>query len=268
MSILSDTYIFYADVYFIQNFMIKIAVLYLSLLCNRFHDIISAGKGIRKIIFAACVGTLLEIVGLLSGNSYNLFILLIHIIEIPFMMKIVLGKEYKQMFPTIISGYFFIMLINAVLEMLWNWFGEYGNYIFWLGISCALIYVGFHIYSNYKRLQKGIFSVEITHGNKRISTYGFYDSGNQLIDPYTKKGVHIISEHLWKKIGLDKENAVLVPYQALGNADGMVKVYYVEEFVVGDEKQRKRWSNCPLGVTKENLFKEGKYEIILNEEVF
>jgi len=265
VNILCDTYIFYMDVYFLQNFLIKIVVLYLAIFCNKLHVLI-IGKGIVKLIVAALIGTFFEIFGLFFGNSYNLLLMLVHLLEIPCMTYIVLGKERKQMGKVIIAGYFFVMVINGVLEVVWNCFGEYGNYICLLCVSCGVVYIGVRLYLNYNRMQKGIFPVEVFHGKKRIVTYGFYDSGNRLIDPYTQKGVHIISEQLWKKVGLDTENAVLVPYQALGNENGIVKVYYVEELIIGEEKNS--CFNCPVGVTKENLFKEQKYEIILNEEVF
>lgn len=268
MNIVSDTYIFYADVYFLQNFLIKIVVIYISLYCNKYHSVISNRKGIGKIILAASIGTIVEIIGLLFGNSYHLFLLLVHVFEIPFMILFVIGKERRQVLRIIIGGYFFLMLINGVLEALWNWFGEYENYVFLLSVSCGFAYIGVRIYLNERRMEKGIFQIEILHDGKQISTYGFYDSGNQLVDPYTKKGVHIISEQLWKRIGLEQESAVLVPYQALGKEDGIIKVYYVEELFIVDERQQKKWFKCPVGVTKENLFNEQKYEIILNEEVF
>ncbi len=264
----NDVYVFYADVYFLQNFMIKVAVLYLSAYSNRLYFLVATRKGILKIIVVALAGTAVEIIGLLVMNSYNIFLIGMHLFEIPCMVRILLPKGQKQNLRMMISGYFFVMMINGVLEILWNWFGKYGDYIFLLFVSCGIVYIGLRIYFNYSRMQKGIFPVEIYHKGKRIITYGFYDSGNRLIDPFTQKGVHIISEHLWKKIGLDMEHAVLVPYQTMGNADGLVKVYYVEELIFGDESKRKSWSRCPMGVTKEDLFKEGSYEIILNEEVF
>ena len=184
------------------------------------------------------------------------------------MIGFVLGKDRAQIIRVVIAGYFWVMVTNAVLELLWNYFGEKGNYLFVLIISSVVVYVGIRIFDNYKKIQKGIFPIEIVHEGRRVDTYGFYDSGNQLKDPYTGKGVHIISKQLMDQLKLEKALAVLVPYQALGNEDGMVTVYYVDEVIIGTQKQRKSWKKCPLGVTKENLFKGNKYEMILNEEVF
>ena len=268
MSILSGTYIFYADVYFVQNFIIKTAVLYLSLYCNKLHFETSRIKGVGKICLASGLGTMMEIAGLLLGGAYEAFILCVHLVEVPLMILFVLGKNRKQMLRVIVTGYFFIMLINGVLEALWNRFGEDGSYIIYLIFVCGVVIVGVRIWKNYSKMQKGIFPVELSHKGKRVATYGFYDSGNRLKDPYTGKGVHIVSEQVLVKLGTEEIAPVYIPYQALGNADGMIAVYYIDEMIIEGETQRKSWQKCPLGVTKDNLFKESKYEMILNEEVF
>lgn len=265
---LCDTYIFYADVYFVQNLMIKIAVLFLSLYANKCYFAIQSRRGIARIILVAGLGTIVELLGLWMSNSYNFLLLLVSILEIPIMFFLLLGERKETMITLILSGYFFTMIINATLELLWNWFGESGGFVFYLGTSCFMVYIGFCVYQNLHRMKKGLFQVEISHKNHRISTHGFYDSGNRLKDPYTGKGVHIISEKLLKQLDIQKGSAVLVPYHSLGNEMGMIEVYYVEELIIGENTNKRYWQNSPIGVTKENLFKDGMYEIILNEEVF
>ncbi len=267
MNLLGNTYIFYADVYFIQNFIIKIAVLYLTLYCNKYQFLIKTAKGIGKILFAAFIGTMIEIVGLLLGNSYNLFLLLVHLLEIPFMVLLVVGKNRSQMWKIMISGYFFIMVINAILEMLWNWFGVYGNYLFLLCVACGMAYIGICVWKNYTHMQKGIYPVEILYAKKQIITYGFYDSGNRLIDPYTKKGVHIISPDLISQLQMEGSKEVYIPYQSLGNKEGLIKVYYLEYIRIQKEQQLLEFEMVPVGVADEALFQNKKYQMILNEEV-
>lgn len=267
-------YIFYADVYFIQNFMIKVAVLYLALYCNKIHFEITRTKGIVRICLASGIGTIIEILGLLFGGFYHIFAAGVHLFEVPLMVWYVVGKERRRIFRLILSGYLFTVLINGVLEALWNQFGENGSYIFYLFFSCGVVIAGVHIWSSYTKMQKGIFAVELRNKGKSMRIKGFYDSGNRLTDPYTGKGVHIISE---KQISLLSVNGitgdeihgpVYVPYQALGKEDGMLEVYYMDELMIEGEKGRKILQKCPVGVTKDNLFEGKNYEIILNEEVF
>ena len=248
--------------------MMKMAVIYLALYCNKVYETISKAKGIGKICLASFLGTIIEVTGLICSGSYTFFILCIYLFEVPLMIWFVTGKEKQNIMNVIVAGYFFLMMINGVLEALWNLFGEQGGYIFFLLFSCGVVFAGVRIWQNYNKIQKGIFPVEIMNQGEKVQVRGFYDSGNRLTDPYTGKGVHVISVKLWKKIGHTKMEAVYVPYQALGNEKGMLEVYYVDELQIVGEKGRKIIQKCPVGVTKDNLFEGKKYEIILNEEVF
>lgn len=269
--ILSQVYIFYADIYFIQNFVIKIAVIYLSMYANQVHMPLKTGKGIGKIVLAAFLGTIIEIIGLsmvsFIGMPYALFLLLTHAFEVPCMIRFVLrrGRQIKRV---IITGYFFVMIINAVLELLWNWFGAYGRYLFLLCASCGGVYIGLCIYQNYGRMQKGIFPVELFHSGKTIFTYGFYDSGNRLKDPYTQKGVHIVSEKIVKQFSLELQKEVYVPYQALGKEQGLLKVYYLDGIKILKEQEIIEFEKVPVGEAEESLFQNKKHQMILNEEVW
>ena len=268
MGLLCDTYIFYADVYFLQNSIIKIAVLYLSLHMNKCHFLIQTIGGMTRIVLVAVLGTIGEIIGLWLSDSYNLFLVFVHLLEVPIMFFVLLGKRKQQVIKGILAGYFFIMVINATLEILWNWIGENSSFVFLLCVSCLFVCVAVGIYKNCQQMKKGIFQVELIHNNRCICSNGFYDSGNHLQDPYTGKGVHIISERLCKELKLEKEASALIPYQSLGNETGMLSIYYLDEIVIGEENKKSYWQKCPVGVTKENLFEGRQYEMILNEEVF
>ena len=130
-------YIFYADVYFIQNFMMKAAVLYLIAYCSKRDEVISTIRGVLRIVVVASLATVFEICGLLLLNSYSLLLLFVNVIEIPCMLIGIMGKKKKQIIRLVVLGYFFTIIINGVLEALWNQFGEHGSYIFYLGFSCG-----------------------------------------------------------------------------------------------------------------------------------
>lgn len=185
----------------------------------------------------------------------------------------IVGREPRQVFRLIVIGYFFLILINGVVESLWNWFGETTSFILLLIFSCSVVVAGIRIWKNYTKMQKGIYRVELIYNETHVSIRGFYDSGNCLSDPYTGKGVHIISADVAKLLGMTERNGaetspVYIPYHALGNDEGVIEVYYVDELMIEGETQRITRKKCPLGVAKENLFEGKAYEMILNEEVF
>lgn len=264
-------YIFYADVYFIQNFIMKISVLYLVLYSNKRWRISECKKQVFRICLVALMGTLVEIFGLFLPLSYSLFVFLLQLFEVPVMIFLVIGTKKKGFLLCCCSGYFYTLIINGVLEVLWNRLGEEGAYVFLLIFTCFAVSLGVRIWKNYSRIQKGIFDVVLLHEGRRLKTHGFYDSGNRLRDSYEKKGVHIVSNTLidkWKGLGVKFDRKVYIPYQALGNETGLLEVYYVDAIIVDTERDRIRIEKCPVGVTKDNLFEGKNYEIILNEEVF
>lgn len=261
--------------------MMKVTVLYLALYCNKRREKIETGKEIGKICIASFIGTLIEIIGLLLGCSYSVFVIIGHFLQVPLMTSFVLGKDRRKMLQIVITGYFFTMLINGVLEALWNQFGEHGGYLFYLLFSCAAVIVGVRMWKNYTKMQKGIVQVQLSHQGNQIQIKGFYDSGNLLQDPYTGKGVHIILEQRVRELGIlrmgkemeksEEQKIILpvhIPYHALGSQAGLLEVYYIDEMIIDGEKGRITIHNCPVGVTKDNLFEGKKYEMILNEEVF
>jgi len=267
MSLLNETYIFYVDIYFIQNFIIKAVVIYLALYCNKFQLILDSVKGIGKIIVASIFGTLFEMTGLMLGISYNVVLVLVHLLEIPCMIRFVIGKECTKIFKVIITGYFFVIVINGILEIIWNSFGGVGNYILWIIVACAVAYVGTRMFRNYSQMQKGIFPVELQQEKSIVQTCGLYDTGNHLHDPQTGEGVHIISENIKQRLFLKDEKENYIPYQSLGNEEGLIRIYYVECIRVqkGDKWIEKK--NAPIGVAQETLFIDKKYQMILNEDI-
>ena len=70
MNALLETYIFYVDMYIIQNFLMKIIVLYLSLWCMKQNIMISRVRGLLKLVAVAFLGTLLEVIGLLYMKPF------------------------------------------------------------------------------------------------------------------------------------------------------------------------------------------------------
>lgn len=220
-----------------------------------------------KIIAASFLGTMFEIAGLLLGD-YNIFLVIVHLFEILFMVWFVLGKERQKMIKVILTGYFFVMFINGLLEIFWNWFGKYGNYLFYLLIACGITYVVVRIWLNYSRIKKGVFAIKMIHGGKIVHIHGLYDSGNKLKDPYCGKGIHIISKTILEKLAIPVEKRVCVPYQSLGNEEGIIDVYYIENLIIYGTDKTLELQMVPIGVTEENLFEGKAYEMILNEEVF
>ena len=262
--VLISTYVFYGDVYFIWNFLVKVTtLLFITISFGRMVDI-----SIRKIVFLACLTTITEISVLCVVPNYLFFAIIVNLFEMPLMVYVLFLKKQKFVVKGIIRGYVFTMMLNGVVEILWNWFGAAGSYFFIILMSCVCVLLGGIVYSNSSKGMKGVFTIELKNGNKVIETHGFYDSGNCLKDPYTSKGVHIVSENIMKEFTTSRMNKVLIPYHSLGISTDLIEVVYIDEIVIYGKKDIVRQHKMPIGIAKEEIFINKSYKMILNEEVF
>jgi len=225
-------------------------------------------KPVMKIIVIASVGTIFEIAGLFIVPNYTVLLGMIHMIEIPGMVLLLLWNQREYVWKGIVSGYFWVLVINGVIEILWNLIGLGWLYPMLVAAGVALVIVGTCYIVTKLRMEKGIYPVDIYRPEIIWSVKAYYDSGNCLTDPYTGKGVHIISEKLASRLELIEEQKVCIPYQSLGNENGLIEVYYVENLKIKKDTKWMELGKVPLGVAKEGLFKGKGYEMILNENVW
>ncbi|MDE6566308.1 MAG: sigma-E processing peptidase SpoIIGA, partial [Lachnospiraceae bacterium] len=76
--------------------------------------------------------------------------------------------------------------------------------------------------------QKTVGEATVVHRDKRISIRILYDSGNQLVSPYTGERVAVISKALAEQLEISKEQYPLyVPYHSIGGS-GVLQAYRIE----------------------------------------
>lgn len=262
--VLGETYIFFADIYFIQNLMIKLGVLGLTIKVLK----IQMTKPVMKIVAIASVGTILEIAGLFFIPNYQVFMALVHLIEVPGMMAFLFGKQREYIGKGIICGYFFVLVINGVVEVIWNLIGNGWFYPLLVLAGNVIVVVAICFGIRKWQMSKGVYPVDIHLPDVIWTAKGYYDSGNHLKDPYTGKSVHIISEKLAKRLELPMDKKVCIPYQSLGNEAGLIDVYYVEAIRIKKQADWVVQNNVPLAVAEDSLFTGKGYEMIINEEVW
>lgn len=246
----------------------KIGVLWLTMKVSKIPLKIPLKMRWIKIIVIAALGTMFELAGLFFIPNYTVFLGIVHLIEVPSMIFGLVCPHWEYLWKGIVSGYFWTLVINGIVEILWNLIGLgwlypllvlVGNII----VICTAYYIVRRI-----RMQKGIYPVDIYRPDIIWTVKGYYDSGNCLIDPYTGKGVHIISKKLAKKLELEEEGKVCIPYHSLGNTNGLIDVYYVENIRIKKDTKWLERGKVPLGVAEDSLFSEKNYEMIINEEVW
>ena len=259
---LGTAYIFYADTYFMQNFLMKLVALMLALWSNKVYAQVSQ----YKIITFCGLGTIVEMILLMSGIK-SFAIALYSLIEIPIILYLTLKKEKRLIIRVSITSLFFVILLNGFLEVLWNWFGKYMPFGLLVTTTCLIGSILIRRIFLYIKSKKGIYPLVILHNGIEVRGYGLYDTGNCLKDVYTGYGVHIISAQIGEKLQLSKEKAVLIPYKVLGKED-LLKVYYIEQMQVFDNNHQKIEKPVAVGWSEDRLFSGKNYNVILNENIW
>lgn len=260
---MGSKYIFYADVYFVQNFVIKAGILWLTIKTMK----IPLTKPVIRSVGIAGIGTIIEIAGLFFIPNYQVMILLNHLVLIPGMMLLLYWKKWDACRKGILWGYFFALLMNGIVEFYWILFGSGWLYPLLVLFACVSVIIGTcHIMKRW-RMKKGVYPINLHCRHIIWSTKGYYDTGNCLKDPYTGKGVHIISRTLCGRLHLMEEGKVCIPYQSMGNPKGLMDVYYIDGMEIYKDSGWVKLERVPIGVAEESLFAGKCYEMILNEEV-
>ena len=76
----------------------------------------------------------------------------------------------------------------------------------------------------------------------KITMSAFLDTGNKLIDPYTKKPIILISKN---KINISDKNPLIIPYNTIDN-HGLLKCYLVEKIYINKVGERKKVLIAPI----------------------
>ena len=102
-----------------------------------------------------------------------------------------------------------------------------------------------------------------------------WDSGNQLQDPYTGKGVHILQKESveellgkpigpsWDRIEETEVSVHLIPCRSLGDAHTLLPVFTIEKMVLADGSV----VVAPrIGISPHPLFQDQKAQMLLHAQ--
>ena len=144
-----------------------------------------------------------------------------------------------------------------------NWEIPVGVVLAVVCLVCLLISKFIKHINRKKLLNTFIFNAEIINENKKTSFEVYLDSGNNLVDPITKKPVIIVDFSIFKKIvdvpfdkvitkkidEKDIENSRYIDYGTVGG-NGKMLVFEVGEFLLDyDRETKKVFKNAVVGLS-------------------
>lgn len=221
----------------------------------------------RDLILTAGLASLLGLLLLLAVKNDLLYTLLAHFVLNSAMVLVCFGiRGGKRAF---LENWAVTYLVVILLGGFTGWLRGSGllpagavpaALAGMLGLFLILFYL-----MQRKSFGNHIYEVQLKKDVREICLNAYWDSGNQLKDPYTGQGVSILS-HARAKEFLDgtKDQIRLVPYRSLGEREGLIRVTDVDELILHDGKERVRISHAAIGIADPGLLEPKEYDLILH----
>ena len=223
-----------------------------------------------RIIIASLIGAISIFLLFLNINETLVFVLkiLVSIIMCLISYKYISIKYtlynigYLYMLSIILAGFLYllnnelsyyhvgIVFVNKNISI---------NYIVLLIISPIILFLFYKSNKKLKNTYSDYYKIKIVFDNIEINCISFYDNGNNLIDPITKKAVIIINSNLLKKI-YNIRDPVYVPFKTI-DGTSLLKCYKPSYIIINNHKVY----NYLIGEAKIKL-KDG-IDCILNKKL-
>lgn len=117
------------------------------------------------------------------------------------------------------------------------------------------------------RERNHLYEVTLTYRGKKMQVTAFYDTGNQLYEPYGHEPVHIITYGACSRLCGTVEGVIYIPFQAVGTESGMLPGIRVDEMEVAQGGRTVRRYERPwLAISREPLSAGRRYEMLLHGE--
>ncbi len=179
-------------------------------------------------------------------------------------------KDSNYFFKNILYFYLVSMLLGGGIYFLNNQFSYSKNglvftprgiglsYVVILIISLFIFYKYLHSLKELKNNYSNYYKCKIYFTESlSLEVNAFLDTGNKLIDPYTKKSIILLDENVYN---FDSFPPLYVPYHTL-NHEGLLKCYKADHL----EIEGRCYKKFLVGVSHENFFIDGINCIINNE---
>lgn len=237
---------------------------YLALAATNYF--LKRGKGNARIFFASLAASfcgLLAVSAVADARARTLFVC---VLVTPAMVFFCFGKSrVKAFLEETAATYLVTLFLGGVMQLEQNLLDTDG--IFWAQAALAAVLLAqtTRYLNGRKQFGENLYPVAIFHRGKKIGLCGYWDSGNQLTDPYNGRAVSILGKEAAERLIDEKRDLPrLIPYRSLGENGGLIAVVRLECMQIYDGKNVVEIKPFEAGIANAGLFEGKEYELILH----
>lgn len=186
----------------------------------------------KKILISSLIGGISSLLLFLKISLFKFLILQIFISY----LIVVIAFDHKKILFKIFTFYFISFLFGGIILALNNIFklNTLANFLVLTLISTLIALISKKEIIKIKTNYNLNYQITFNYKNQKILLNSFFDTGNNLIDPYFHKPVILVDERL-----IDVSNYFYIPYNTITES-GVIKAILVENLeIIGLKKVQK-----------------------------
>lgn len=260
-------YAVYIDVFLVQNVLMDLQLLLLTMLLLKEKVIFS------RLVAASLVGGAGAVMILLSGIGFGItYVLLVLVLDLVMLLvcmrRPVKGKPtFQKLVMGIIDLYGMVFAYGKLMECAGRLVGERLAQILVTGVIIGIVI----FILAYRSLMepRHIYEVTLTEEGENVICRALFDTGNLLTDPISGKPVSVVEETALMKGWLEKypQKYKIIPYQSVGKEHGVLEGIVVDELVIKKEQEQVVKKGAVVAFYKGKLSKNGDFQMILNHSL-
>lgn len=252
-------YEFYIDVYLLTNFLFDYLTLFLM------REARNRQSGILRMAGYAFLGAVCSTVFMLALKNARIYRMAVHLLVNPLMIYLCFRqKSIREFLKDYAAGYLIMMLAGGCMQWICDAAGC--RSLFGWGLAAlALVVTLFLGFIKGKREEDQIYDIKICQGRRELSTKGFLDTGNLLMDPYVKLPVSLIARDTLEQLEDGEEFLYrYIPFVSLGEEHGMIQAVTLDSLIIRRKKEEVLIKPAVFAVVEDAFLKGGEYRVILN----
>lgn len=260
-------YAVYIDVFLVQNVLMDLQLLLLTMLLLREKVIF------LRLLAASLVGGAGAVMILLSGIGFGItYVLLVLVLDLAMLLvcvrKPIKGRPaFQKLVMGIIDLYGMVFAYGKLMECAGRLVGERLAQILVIGVIIGIVI----FILAYRSLMepRHIYEVTLTEEGENVICRALFDTGNLLTDPISGKPVSVVEETALMKGWLEKypQKYKIIPYQSVGREHGVLEGIVVDELVIKKEQEQVVKKGAVVAFYKGKLSKNGDFQMILNHSL-
>ncbi|MBR1392193.1 MAG: sigma-E processing peptidase SpoIIGA [Lachnospiraceae bacterium] len=255
-------YELYVDTLFLINGIMDFLALYLVDTFFQYRT-----KKIR-LLLGAGAGSLLGVLLFLVMSDYTMYQLCIHLLINPLMIRLAYAGCGKwKWLKNYLACYVCMVLCGGMMQWLYHTLFHTTHLYMAVMLTAGGCVLIVQIWRRRRRIRSQLYPVILKAGDFQVRFDAYYDTGNLMMDPYIGKPVSVLDESVLPADVRAKLAFRLIPYESLGNREGMLEAFTADSLMILCGKEPRCISPAVIGLTEKKLFAHREYRMILNHDL-